>query len=101
MQRMRDVTIRSRADGVIELAPKLSPLKPGDRAIVIAAVLFVTGGLFLSGLVPAIAAAVIAGSCLVGDVVIGAKRAALALLRPAAQIVEVPSFERRRSGTHR
>ncbi len=101
MEGMRDVTIRSRADGLIELAPKLAPLKPGDRAIVITAVLFVTGGLFLSGLMPALAAAVIAGSCLVGDLVLAVKRAALALLRPTARIVQVPSFERRRSGTHR
>ncbi len=101
MECMRDVTIRSRADGVIELAPKLSPLAPADRVIVIVAVLFVTGGLFLSGLMPALAAAIIGASCVVGDLVLAVKRATLALLRPAAQIVEVPSFERRRSGTRR
>lgn len=92
---MRDVTIRSRADGVTEVAPKLAPLEPGDRAVVIIAVLLATGGLFLSGLMPGLPAAVIAASCVVGDLVLVVKRGALALLRPGAQIIEVPAFERR------
>ncbi len=96
MQCMRDVTIRSRADGLIELAPKLSPLKAGDRVIVIAAVLFVTGGLFLSGAVPAGVAAAIGASCIAGEVVLAVKAAALALLRPAAAVHELPRLQVRR-----
>jgi hypothetical protein len=93
---MRHVTIRSRADGITELAPRLRPLAPGERLIVIAAVLFVTGGLFLSGLVPGGVAAAIAASCLAGEVVLGVKALALALLRPLAPVVEVSPLELRR-----
>ncbi len=92
---MRHVTIRSRADGITELAPTLRPLAAGDRAIVIAAVLAVTGGLFLSGFVPAGVAAAIAASCVAGEVVLGVKALALALLRSPAPVVEVSPLELR------
>ncbi len=94
---MRDVTIRSRADGITELVPKLSPLKAGDRAIIIVAVLLVTGGLFIAGAVPGIAAAVVAASCVAGEVVLGVKAAALALFRPLAPVHEVRRFKQRRA----
>jgi hypothetical protein len=93
---MRSVTIRSRADGITELAPTLAPLDPGDRLMVIVTVLLTTGGLFLCGAIPAAAAGAVTASCLVGEVVLGIKAVALALLRPVAPVHEVPSFARRR-----
>lgn len=93
---MRNVTIRSRADGITELAPTLQPLAAVERLIVIATVLFVTGGLFLSGFVPAGVAAAIGATCVAGEVVLGVKALALALLRPLAPVVEVSPLELRR-----
>jgi hypothetical protein len=93
---MRHVTIRSRDDGITELVPMLQPLAAADRAAVIGTVLFVTGGLFLSGLVPAGVAAAIAACCVAGDVVLGVKALALALLRPLAPVYEVSRLELRR-----
>ncbi len=93
---MGHVTIRSRADGITELAPTLRPLAAGDRVIVIATVLFVTGGLFLCGFVPVGVAAAIAASSVAGEVVLGVKALALALLRPLAPVYEVSPLELRR-----
>lgn len=93
---MREVTIRSRADGVTELSPKLVPLEPGDRLMVIVTVFLVTGGLFLCGVLPAAVGGAVLASCLVGEVVLGVKAIALALLRPLAPVHEVPAFARRR-----
>ncbi len=90
---MRHVTIRSRADGITELAPTLKPLAAGERVIVIAAVLFVTGGLFLSGFVPVGVAAAVAASSVAGEVVLGVKALALALLRSPAPVVEVSPLD--------
>ncbi len=87
-----DVTIRSRADGIVELAPKLPPLRAIDRLMVIVSVLLLTGGLWLCGVVPPLAAAAIIASCLAGEVVLGVKAAVLALFRPLARVHEVPSF---------
>ncbi len=98
---MRDVTIRCRADGIIELSPRLAPLKGEDRVIVVVTVLLVTGGLFLSGALPPAVAGVVMASCVVGDAVLAVKRGALALFRPVAEVLELPSARRRRSGTRR
>jgi len=96
MNGMRDVTIRSRDDGIIELVPNLAPLEAGDRLMVIVTVLLVTGGLFLCGALPAAVAGVVVASCVAGELVLGLKAATLALLRPAAQVHEVPRFARHR-----
>jgi hydroxymethylglutaryl-CoA reductase len=95
---MRDVTIRCRADGITELSPKIAPLRAADRAIVIGAVVSVTLGLFLGGLLPPVVAALVAGACFAGEIVLLVKAAALALLRPLAEVREMPSFTRRRAG---
>jgi hypothetical protein len=92
---MRDVTIRSRADGIIELVPRLAPLKSGERAVVIVTVLFLTFGLFVGGVLPGIFAIAVAASCVAGEVVLGVKAAALALRRPLAPVHEVRRFRRR------
>ncbi len=92
---MRDVTIRSRDDGVVELVPKLAPLKAGDRAIIIVTVLLVTAGLFLSGVLPGGVAGAVGASCIAGEVVLGVKAAILALVRPLAPVHEIPRFRRR------
>ena len=95
---MHDVTIRSRADGIIELGPKLTPLDPQDRLMVIVTVLLATGGLFVCGAIPAEVGGAITLSSIAGEIVLGLKAAALALLRPAAQVLEVPRFTGRRRG---
>jgi len=92
---MRDVTIRSRADGIIELAPRLAPLDPADRLMVIVTVILVTGGFFTSGAIPAEVGALVLLFAIAGEVVLGLKAAALALLRPLAQVLEGPRFVRR------
>ena len=92
---MRDVTIRSRADGIIELVPKLSPMKPTERLVVIVTVLLVTAGLFVGGVLPGVVAIPVAASCVVGEVVLGVKAAILALVRPRASVHDIPRFRRR------
>lgn len=96
MKGMRSVTIRSRADGVTELAPRLAPLHPGDRLMVIVTVLLVTGGLFVCGYLPAGVAAAFVVACIAGELVLALKAGVLFVLRPAAQVHEVPRFARRR-----
>ena len=97
---MHDVTIRCRADGITELTPKLAPLAPVYRVMVIGTVLLITGGFFLSGAVPPMVAALLAGSCLAGDLVL-ALRSLLLRLRPQAQVVEVARFASRRRAAGR
>ena len=92
---MRDVTIRSRADGIIELVPKLSPMKPTERLVVIVTVLLVTAGLFVCAVLPGGVALAVAASCVAGEVVLGVKAAILALVRPLAPVHEIPRFRRR------
>src|SRR5512139_2350606 len=85
---LRHVLIRSRSDGVIELSPRLAPLDASDRAILIVTVLLVTGGFFMCGIVPPGVAGALAASCVAGEVVLAVKAAALAVLRPAAKVLE-------------
>ncbi|HEY6097865.1 MAG TPA: hypothetical protein VIW03_00450 [Anaeromyxobacter sp.] len=93
---MRDVTIRSRSDGVLELAPRLAPAGGSDRLLLIATVLLASAGLFVSGVMPAAVLAAIAASCLAGEVVLGVKALALLLLRPAADVLDVERWRARR-----
>jgi hypothetical protein len=93
---MRHVIVRSRSDGVVELTPRLAPLDAGDRAILIVTVLLVTGGLFMCGLLPPGVAVAMAASCVAGEVFLTVKAVGLALLRPAAKVLEVGQFELRR-----
>lgn len=94
---MDDVTIRCRADGVIELAPRLAPLAPADRLLVIVTVVLVAGGFFVCGAMPAEAVGAILASAVAGEVVLAVKALVLALSRPLAPVHEVPrarSFRR-------
>jgi hypothetical protein len=86
------VWIRNRPDGVTELSPPLAPLDRFDRGLVIFTVLLAAGGLFLAGVMPAPVAGAILLSCIAGEVVLGAKALLLALLRPVAEVREVPSW---------
>jgi hypothetical protein len=90
------VTRRHRHDGIVELSPKLAPLAPADRLLVIVTVLLVAGGLFVSGAIPAAVAAAVAASCLAGEVFLGLKAVVLIVLRPAAEVHEVPRWHARR-----
>lgn len=94
---MRPVTIRNRGDGLVEIAPRLSPLGATERMLVITSVLFVAAGLFVAGLMPAMVLAAIAACSLAGEVVLGLKALLLVLLRPPAQVVEVRVRASRRS----
>ncbi len=91
---MRNVTIRSRADGITELAPVLAPLDPTLRVFVIGSVLAVTWILFLYRAVPAGVAAAVAASCLAGELVLALKAIALALLRPLAPVHDLADWRR-------
>lgn len=86
---MADVTIRSRKDGVVELAPKHAPADASDRLLVIGTVLFAAAGLFLSGLMPAGVFAAIAASCLAGEVVLALRALVLYVVRPASDVLEL------------
>jgi hypothetical protein len=90
MDRMREVWIRDRPDGVTELSPRLSPLDRFDRFLLIFTVVLATGGFFLSGAMPVEVAAAILASCVAGEVVLGAKALLLVLVRPVAEVREVP-----------
>jgi hypothetical protein len=90
------VWIRNRPDGVTELSPPLAPLDRFDRWLVIFTVMLATGGFFLSGTMPVAVAAAILLACVAGDVVLGAKALVLALVRPVAEVREVPTWALRR-----
>lgn len=93
---MREVWIRRRSDGVTELTPRLAPLDVGDRWLIIVTVVITAAGLFTTGVMPAAVLATILAACIAGEVVLGAKAVVLALLRPPAEVFEVPRFVRRR-----
>jgi len=93
---MREVWIRNRPDGVTELTPKLAPLEIGDRWIIITTVVIATWRFFIAGAMPAAVLGTVLASCFVGEVVLGAKALVLALLRPPAQVHEVPAWALRR-----
>jgi hypothetical protein len=86
------VWIRNRPDGVTELSPPLAPLDRFERWLVIFTVMLATGGVFLCGLMPVEVAAALLLSCIAGEVVLGAKALVLALVRPVAEVREVPSW---------
>ena len=92
---MREVTIRRRSDGLTELTPRLAPLGMTDRWIVIFTVVMAACGFFLTGVMPASVLATVIAACLAGEVVLGAKALVLLLLRPPAEVHEVPRFRRR------
>jgi hypothetical protein len=93
---MHEVTIRSRSDGVTEVAPKLTTLDAEERSLVIFTVLINGGAFFVSGALPAAALGALAAACLAGEVVLGAKALFLALRRPLADVHEVPAWTLRR-----
>ena len=92
---MREVTIRKRSDGLTELTPRLAPLEITDRWIVIFTVVMAACGFFVTGVMPASVLATVIAACLAGEVVLGAKAVVLLLLRPLAEVHEVPRFRRR------
>jgi hypothetical protein len=91
---MSEVWIRTRGDGLTELTPKLAPLDVGDRWLVIFTVVMSASGFFMAGAMPAEILATVIVSCLAGEVVLGAKAIVLALLRPRAEVFEVPPLGR-------
>ena len=92
---MREVTIRKRSDGLTELTPRLAPLEITDRWIVIFTVVMAACGFFVTGVMPVSVLATVIAACLAGEVVLGAKALVLLLLRPPAEVHEVPRFRRR------
>lgn len=94
--RARGVWRRNRSDGVVELSPVLSPLAASDRWLIIFTVVMAGAGLFMAGALPAPVFMAVFASAVAGDVILGAKAVLLILLRPAAQVVEVPRFSARR-----
>jgi hypothetical protein len=92
-----DVTIRSRKDGIPELAPKHGHAEGLERLIVIGTVLLVGAGLFLCGAMPAPVLGAIAAGSLAGEVVLGVRALALAVRRPRAPVLTLaPSRLRHR-----
>lgn len=86
---MREVCIRSRPDGITELSPRLAPLAREERWAISFTVMMSCLGLFTAGLMPAVMLGAVLVSCLAGEVVLGVK-ATLLLLRPPAEIHEIP-----------
>ena len=92
----RDVVVRSRADGITELSPKLSPLHLDERWVVITTVAIAAWGFYLAGVMPAKVLAAILTFCLVGDFALGAKALFLSVTRPPAKVIPVARFTRPR-----
>jgi hypothetical protein len=80
----------------VELSPMLSPVAQGDRWLIIFTVAMTAAGLFMSGHMPGLVFLAVLASAIAGEVVLGAKALLLMLLRPVAQVVQVPRFETRR-----
>jgi hypothetical protein len=93
---MHDVTIRNRADGVVELGPRLAALAPADRLILVVSLVLVACGLFVSGALRAEAVAALVLSALAGELVLAVKGVVLAILRPLAEVHDVNRFRGRR-----
>lgn len=83
---MNDVSIRTRDDGLVELTPKLAPMDPLGRCLVIVTVLFSALGFYVAGSMPAEALGAIVAFSVAGDLFLGLRAVALALLRPAAEV---------------
>jgi hypothetical protein len=90
----RDVVVRSRADGLTELSPRLSPLRLDERWMVITTVVIAAWGFYLAGVMPASVLAAVLTCCLVGDFAIGAKALFLSVVRPPAKVIPVTRFAR-------
>ncbi len=93
---MNGVTIRSRKDGLVEIAPTDARMDGADRLVVEGTVLLVSAGLFLCGAMPAPVLGAIAASCLGGEVVLAVRALALVILRPPAEVHEVARWRVRR-----
>jgi hypothetical protein len=93
---MADITIRSRKDGLVELAPNHAPRDVSDRLTVVCTVLLAAGGLFVSGLMPAGVLAAMAASCLAGEVVLALEALLLPLVRPPAEVLELARWRPQR-----
>jgi hypothetical protein len=93
--RAPSVWIRNRNDGVVELSPTICPVARGDRWLVIFTVVMAAAGVFMAGAMPGAVLMLVFASAIAGEVVLGAKAVLLVLLRPAAQVVEVPRFSAR------
>jgi hypothetical protein len=93
---MAAITIRSRRDGLVELAPNHGPPDVSDRLTVVGTVLFAAGGLFVSGFMPAGVFAAMAASCLAGELVLALEALLLYLVRPAAEVLELARWRPQR-----
>ena len=78
-----------------ELTPRLAPLGVTDRWLVIFTVAMAACVFFIAGVMPAAVLATVIAACVAGEVVLGAKALVLLVLRPLAEIHEVPRFRRR------
>ncbi len=90
--RAPNVWIRNRNDGVVELSPTICPVPRADRWLVIFTVAIAAAGLFTAGTLPGEIFALVFASAVAGEVVLGTKAVLLLVLRPAAQVVDVPRF---------
>jgi hypothetical protein len=86
---MQVVTIRSRKDGIVELAPKHQPADSSDRLMVIGTVLLASAGLFVCGMMPGEVLVALAAISLAGEIVLGLRALALRLFHPAAEVLEL------------
>jgi hypothetical protein len=84
------VWIRHRPDGITEVSPPMAPREAFDRWLVIASAVLGTGAFFVAGLMPAAVFALLVAAFLAGEVVLGLRALLLALLRPLADVHEVP-----------
>ncbi len=93
---MREVWIRKRPDGITELSPQLAPLAREDRWLIGFTVIMAAGGIFMAGAMPAMVLGAVVACVVVGEVVLGVKALVLALVRPRAEVIEVPTRQLRR-----
>jgi len=91
---MPKVTLRK--DGIVELTPRRLPLDGSDRLLLVSTVLLGTGGLFVSGAIPAPVLAAVVAASLAVEAFFGLRALALLLLRPAAEVLEVAAWRDRR-----
>jgi hypothetical protein len=91
------VWIRHRPDGITEVSPPMAPREAFDRWLVIASAVLGAGAFFVAGLMPAPVFALLVAASLAGEMVLGLKALLLALLRPRADVYEVPRLTLRRN----
>ncbi|HSM91780.1 MAG TPA: hypothetical protein VLT47_02775 [Anaeromyxobacteraceae bacterium] len=90
--------IQNPKHGVARIEPRLAMVRPFERFLFIAPVMFTAAGFFLAGSMPVFVLLGIGASCFVGDALIALRHVLRAEVRPPAEVTELAAVRRRQRG---